>query len=71
MGAIVLNGATVGEYSIIGAGAVVTEGMQVPAGSLVLGVPGKVIKETTEVQRDHIVENAQSYVRLARDYIHG
>jgi carbonic anhydrase/acetyltransferase-like protein (isoleucine patch superfamily) len=45
--------------------------MQVPAGSLVLGVPGKVIKETTEVQRDHIVENAQSYVRLARDYIHG
>src|SRR5208282_3929108 len=71
MGAIVLNGATVGESSVIGGGAGVTEGMQVPPCSVVLGVPGKVIKETTEVQRDHIVENAQSYVRLARDYIHG
>ncbi|HNX17987.1 MAG TPA: gamma carbonic anhydrase family protein [Methanoregula sp.] len=71
MGAIVLNGAVVGEDSLIGAGAVVTESMQIPPGSVVVGVPGKVHKETTPKQRAHIVENAQSYVRLAGEYIHG
>jgi len=71
MGAIVLNGAHVGEDSLIGAGAVVTEGMQVPPGSVVVGVPGKVLKETTPKQRAYILENAQSYVRLAGEYIHG
>jgi len=71
MGAIVLNGAVVGEDSLIGAGAVVTEGMQVPPGSVVLGVPGKVLKTTTDAQKAHILENAQSYVRLAGEYAHG
>jgi len=71
MGAIVLNGAVVGGDSLIGAGAVVTEGMQVPPGSVVLGVPGKVLRETTAAQRKHILENAQSYVRLAGEYAHG
>jgi len=70
MGAIVLNGAVVGEDSLIGAGAVVTEGMQVPPGSVVLGVPGKVIKQTTPAQRQHILENATSYVKLAGEYTH-
>jgi len=70
MGAIVLNGAVVGEDSLIGAGAVVTEGMQVPPGSVVLGVPGKAIKQTTPAQREHIRENAASYVKLAGEYAH-
>jgi len=69
-GAIVLNGAVVGEDSLIGAGAVVTEGMQVPPGSVVLGVPGKAIKQTTPAQREHIRENAASYVKLAGEYAH-
>jgi carbonic anhydrase/acetyltransferase-like protein (isoleucine patch superfamily) len=71
MGAIVLNGALVGDDSLIGAGAVVTEGMQVPPGSVVIGIPGRVLKETTPAQRAHILENAQSYVRLAGEYVHG
>jgi carbonic anhydrase/acetyltransferase-like protein (isoleucine patch superfamily) len=71
MGAIVLNGALIGEDSLIGAGAVVTEGMQVPPGSVVLGIPARVLKETTPAQRAHILENAQSYVRLAGEYAHG
>jgi len=71
MGAIVLNGAVVGEDSLIGAGAVVTEGMQVPPGSLVLGVPGKVLKQTSPAQRESILNNAHSYVRLAGEYAHG
>ncbi len=71
MGAVVLNGAVVGEGSIIGAGAVITEGKEIPAHSLVLGVPGKVVKETTSAQREKIFHNAREYVRLAERYRHG
>jgi carbonic anhydrase/acetyltransferase-like protein (isoleucine patch superfamily) len=70
MGAIVLNGATVKTGTMIGAGAVITEGMQVPENSVVVGVPGKVIKQTTDVQRQHIMNNARSYVELAGEYAH-
>ena len=45
MGATILNGATIGENCLIGAGALIPEGKEIPAGSLVMGVPGKVIKE--------------------------
>lgn len=68
MGAIVLNGAVVGERSVIGAGAVVTEGMNVPPGSVVVGIPGKIIKQATEEQQKHILTNATSYVELAGEY---
>ena len=71
MGAIVLNGAVVGEGSIIGAGSVVTEGKEVPPNSLVLGVPGKVVRETTPEQRDGITRNAREYVKLAGRYRRG
>jgi carbonic anhydrase/acetyltransferase-like protein (isoleucine patch superfamily) len=68
MGAIVLNGATVKTGTMIGAGAVITEGMQVPENSVVVGVPGKIIKQTTDAQRQHIMNNARSYVELAGEY---
>jgi carbonic anhydrase/acetyltransferase-like protein (isoleucine patch superfamily) len=68
MGAIVLNGAVVGEDSLIGAGAVVTEGAQIPPGSVVVGVPGKVVKQTTGEQRAHIRKNSATYVELAGRY---
>jgi len=71
MGAIVLNGAVVGEDTVIGAGAVVTEGMDVPPESVVVGVPGKVIKPVSEAQKQHIVRNAEAYVDLATEYAHG
>lgn len=66
--AVVLNGAHVGTGSIIGAGAVVTEGANIPPNSLVVGVPGKIIRETTEEQRLHILRNAQNYVESGRKY---
>ena len=69
MGAIVLNGAKVGEGSMIGAGAVVTEGADIPAHSIVVGVPGKVIKQATEAQEKHILANAASYIELAKEYV--
>lgn len=71
MGAIVLNGARIGAGSIIGAGAVVTEGMQVRPGSLVVGIPGKVIRQTSEAQQRGIIANAARYVALAEQHRSG
>ncbi len=68
MGAIVLNRAVIGSGSLIGAGAVVREGMVVPAGSLVVGVPGKVIRATTAEERERIARTVASYVALQGRY---
>lgn len=65
MGAILLNGVHVGSGSIIGAGAVLTEGMVVPPGSLVLGVPGKVVRTVSAEEQSGIRANAARYVALA------
>ena len=70
MGAIVLNGANIGDGSVIGAGAVVTEGMIVPERSVVVGVPGKIIKQASDSQQQYILTNAASYVELAGEYAH-
>jgi len=70
MGAVVLNGAKVGDGSIIGAGAVITEGKEIPPNSVVVGVPGKIVKQTDADQQQHILNNAFSYVELAREYVH-
>ena len=71
MGAIVLNGACVGEDCLLGAGTVVTEGRDIPPGSVVVGVPGKVVKTVTEEQKDHITRNPANYWELAGRYMHG
>ena len=57
MGAIVLNGARIGDNALIGAGALVPEGKEIPAGSLVLGMPGKVVRPLTP---DEIARNRAS-----------
>ncbi|MBE9135910.1 gamma carbonic anhydrase family protein [Nodosilinea sp. LEGE 07088] len=63
IGAIVLNGVRVGSGSIIGAGAVVTK--EVPPRSLVMGVPGKVVREVSNQQALELLEHAQKYHQLA------
>jgi carbonic anhydrase/acetyltransferase-like protein (isoleucine patch superfamily) len=68
MGAIIINGARVGDGSIIGAGAVITEGKDIPPNSVVVGVPGKIVKLADEVQQQQILNNAASYVELAKEY---
>ena len=70
MGAIIINGAKVGDGSIIGAGAVITEGMDIPPNSVVIGVPGRIVKQVDQVQQQHILNNAVSYVELAMEYAH-
>jgi len=64
MGAIILDGAVVGAGSIIGAGALVKEGMVVPPRSLVVGVPGKVVRELDENNSEKLKQHALKYVRL-------
>jgi carbonic anhydrase/acetyltransferase-like protein (isoleucine patch superfamily) len=71
MGAILMNGAVVGEGSLIGAGAVITGGTKIPPRSLVLGVPGRVIRETTPEEQQSIVANAVTYRTLAGGYADG
>ena len=65
MGAIVLNGAVIGENCMIGAGALVTGKMNAPAGSLILGNPATVVKPLTQEQIDYILADAENYVNLA------
>ena len=62
MGAVVLNGAVIGAGSLIGAGALVPGGKKIPEGSLVMGVPGKVVRALTEQERQQILEDAADYV---------
>jgi carbonic anhydrase/acetyltransferase-like protein (isoleucine patch superfamily) len=45
--------------------------MDVPPGSVVVGVPAKVLKQTTDAQKDYILSNARSYLQLAMEYAHG
>jgi carbonic anhydrase/acetyltransferase-like protein (isoleucine patch superfamily) len=71
IGAIVLNGARVGEYSIIAAGAIVTEGADIPPRSLVMGVPGKVVREVTDEEIKRITDGAQIYIDRAKNYWRG
>ena len=68
MGAVLLNGVRVASGSIIGAGAVVREGFVVPANSLVLGVPGRIVRETTQDERARIARTVESYIELQSQY---
>lgn len=65
MGAVVLNHAVIGTGSIIGARALVPEGMAVPPESLVLGVPGK-IRPIRPEQRERIRQPAEHYIELQK-----
>ena len=64
MGATVLNHAHIGRGSIIAAGAVVREGHVVPPNSLVVGVPGRIVRETTPDERERIRRTVDAYLAL-------
>jgi gamma-carbonic anhydrase len=65
MGAVILDGAKIGKQSIIGAKALVTQGMIVPPGSLVLGSPAKVVRKLTAKERLGLKYWAEKYVKNA------
>jgi carbonic anhydrase/acetyltransferase-like protein (isoleucine patch superfamily) len=66
--AVVLNGAKIGKYCIIGANALIPEGKEIPDGSLVMGSPGKVVRELTEQQKKMLEASAAHYVHNAERY---
>jgi len=66
--AVVLNGAKIGKGCLIGANALVTEGTEVPDGSMVLGSPGKVVKELDADMQSALQQNADGYVQNAKRY---
>lgn len=68
MGSIIMNGAHIGANSIVGAGAVCTENMIVPNGSVVVGIPAKVVKNAEEYNSSLTTLNAEAYIELGEEY---
>ncbi len=68
MGATILNGAKIGKGCLIGACALITEGKDVPDGSLVIGAPGKVVRQLDETARARLLASAASYQDNARRF---
>ena len=63
---VVLNHAVIGKSTIVGANTLVPEGKTIPDGVLVLGSPGKVVRELTLEEKDNLLEIAEGYVQRAR-----
>lgn len=71
MGATVLNGATIGKNCLIGAGALITENKIIPDNSMVLGAPGKVVREIDAEGVEKLRASAERYVRNAHRFAAG
>lgn len=65
---VILNGAKIGKHCLIGANSLIPEGKVIPDGSLVMGSPGKVVRELTEAQKQMLEASAAHYVENARRY---
>ncbi|MEM6627504.1 MAG: gamma carbonic anhydrase family protein [Pseudomonadota bacterium] len=71
IGSTILNGAKIGKNCIIGAHALIPEGKEIPDNSLVMGAPGKVVKEVSEMQTQVITGSALHYVENWKRYAAG
>lgn len=71
MGATLLSGCEIGEECLIAAGTLVTEGRRIPPRSVVMGVPGKVVRTITaeELERNRTI--CAHYIEMAQRYVHG
>jgi carbonic anhydrase/acetyltransferase-like protein (isoleucine patch superfamily) len=71
MGALLLSGCEVGEECLVAAGTLITEGRRIPPRSVVMGVPGKVVREVTPEELALTRRISASYLELAQRYAHG
>ena len=69
MGSVVMDDAVVGEGSLIGAGALVPPNMKIPPKSLVVGMPGKIVREVSDEEFQMIMDRPQEYIDLAAQYL--
>ena len=65
---VVMNGARIGKGSLIGANTLIPEGKEIPEGVLVLGSPGKVVRELRPEERANLLKIADGYVERSRRY---
>lgn len=65
---VILNGAVIGKHCLIGANTLIPEGKVIPERSLVMGSPGKVVRELTDEQVARIAQSAAHYVQNAQRY---
>lgn len=66
IGAIVLNGVVIEDDAFIAAGSLLTPGLRVPSGSMVMGSPGKVRRQLTDAEREGLLTSAAGYVLNAK-----
>jgi carbonic anhydrase/acetyltransferase-like protein (isoleucine patch superfamily) len=71
MGAVVLNGAKIGKNCLIGANALITEGKEIPDGAMVVGQPGRVIRELDEAGMAGLKRTAEVYQMRGAQYAKG
>ena len=69
MGSIIMDGVVIGSGSLIGAGALISPGTNIPPNSLVVGLPGKIVRSTTSKEQNEIIERAQHYIDFSKKYI--
>ncbi len=68
MGAIILDRASIGRQALVAAGAVVLEGFVVPDGMLAAGVPAKIVRPLTEMEKQSLLDSARHYVEYAQHF---
>ncbi|TRX57120.1 gamma carbonic anhydrase family protein [Thalassomonas sp. M1454] len=68
MNAVILNGATIGKGCLIGANSLIPENVNIPDGSMVLGSPGKVVKQLTDEHQALLAKGANHYVENGKKY---
>lgn len=71
IGAIVLNGCTIGDNAIIGAHTILAENKVIPPGSLVVGVPGRVLRPCSDAQIAKVREDVEQYIQNGRRFARG
>ena len=65
---VVMNGAKIGPATLIGANSLIAEGKEIPGGVLVLGSPGKIVRELKQEEKDYLLTVADGYVTRSRFY---
>ena len=71
IGAVILNGAVIGENCLIGAKSLISERKVLPPGSLVMGAPGKVVRQLTEAEIAGLAASARHYAENAKRFAAG
>src|SRR6266581_3754524 len=68
IGAIIMNHAVIGSGCLVGAGSLIPEGKTYPDGVLVVGSPGKIVRELKPDEKEELLKNAEIYVRRSKLY---